>query len=117
MGIFKSKKVCAICKKDLDEKNDNIIKINNSECCEKCAFEYLNHQMNPSTKKKIINSVILNGQDYDKVIAEGEINGFSAFANQHWHHYTQSLIHIMILDTLVNIESKLDNLTNNNNEN
>ncbi|TDP85637.1 hypothetical protein C7957_1406 [Halanaerobium saccharolyticum] len=108
-GIFSSTKKCKGCGTKFGK--DNIMKIDGKNYCKNCALDYMEQEydMSKLNKRKILFNMLRKGNKYSKAFEKGEVSSFNILGGD-WNTYAQNVLNMVMVDTMLNLEEKLDKI-------
>jgi hypothetical protein len=108
MSIFG--KTCRKCGRN-EKSDETFINISGEYLCQEHAVEYISSQIDLSTAKKrsIIANLIMSDNKYSKPFRKGQLPSFNLLGGD-WNSFASLIVQLIIADTMLSIDGKLDQL-------
>jgi hypothetical protein len=108
MGIFANK--CVKCGRK-EASGEKFINIFDSYLCSDHAIEYISakYDLSVAKKRSIIANLIDSDHKFSKPFEKGKLTSLNIFGGS-WNTYAELILQLIIADTLLSIDGKLDRL-------
>jgi hypothetical protein len=107
---------CATCGRR-ENSGENFIRVSDKYLCHEHAVEYIYSQIDLSAanKRSIIANLIISDAKYSRPFKTGTISGFNILGGD-WNSFASLIVQLIIADTMLSIDRKLDQLTSKSRE-